>query len=97
MKTTGDAKPSNTSGRRVFTYSAPCAGTLTIKGYMQGSNDGTLTVTLDGTPVSPDTGSSSGFTSTTDVSTCKYTITAAGTVEFYTAKKSYFSYVEFSF
>lgn len=97
MKTTGDAKPGNSSGKRVFTYAAPCAGTLTIKGYKQSTNDGALTVTLDGEAVTKDTGSSSEFSSNSDVSTCVYTISKAGTVVFYTAKKSYFQSVDFTF
>lgn len=96
IKMNGSSNYGATSKRRVFTYVAPCAGTLKIMGFQYSSNDGTMNVKLDGEAVTA-SGSQSSFNSTSTLCTCEYEITAAGTVEFYTTGKSYFRSVEFAF
>ena len=88
---------SNSGGRRYFTYAAPDAGTLKISGYKQGDNTNSLTVMLGSATVSPKTGSSSSFSSTSEATECEYNITAAGTVKFYTDNKAYFKSVVFTY
>ena len=93
----GDPKPDNTNGKRVFVFSAPRAGILTITGYKQSSYDATLSVLLDKTTVNANNGSEVGFTSTSEPTSCIYSIAKGGEVVFYSAKKAYFHSISFSF
>lgn len=94
LKMNGD---SGTNGsRRYFTYTAPSAGTLRITGYKQGNNNANLTVNLGSDTVTADVGSPAAFASADDPTECVYTISAAGTVKFYTDGKSYFKSVVFT-
>lgn len=92
LKMNGDSKSGT---RRFFTFTAPAAGTLRIVGYKQGSNANNLIVKLGDDTVSANGGSPTSFAS--DVTECIYTISAAGTVTFYTDNKTYFKSVQFTY